>query len=222
MFLSTLDLKLWLPLLTWCGSILIAFAGGGFAFVKWLHEVRENRSLRNEELTWKRKEALLKQITAFGETPGAYNAILMLSSPDREIPLWDNAQPEKRYVRVTWSEVAEAMVPKEIPLSPKLSAIRDSFGDFLGRLTHLELYRSSSLLNTSDVAALLSPWTIWLTLDKPHARNIRLHIRYRNLWAVEKLLKEAGGPDIAASRETDMHGYESENSLALQSAPDNA
>ena len=209
------DLKVWLPILTWLGSLAIAFIGGGFALTRWIHEVRENRALRAQELKWKQKEAMLKQILAFGDTPGAYNAVLMLGSPDREIPLWDRSKREECYVRVTWEEVAEAMAPKDAPLPPKLSAIRDSIGDFLGRLTHMELYRSASLINNEDVKAQLSPWTMWLALDKPHARNIRLHIRYRGLWAVEKLLKEATGLDIATRLKADELAYTTETNHRL-------
>lgn len=83
--MPTLDpnLEALLKLFSWFGALI----AGGFAFIKWIHEVRENRALRAQELMWKQKAALIERLTAFGDTPGAYNAILMLSSPDREIPL---------------------------------------------------------------------------------------------------------------------------------------
>ncbi len=74
-------LQYWLPFLTWAGTLLVAFIGGSIALARWLHEVRENRDLRNRELLWKQKTALIERIIAFGDTPGAQNALLMLSSP---------------------------------------------------------------------------------------------------------------------------------------------
>lgn len=198
------NLEAWLQLLSWFGVLF----GGGFAIYKWFHEVRENRELRAQELLWKQKEALIERITAFGDTPGAYNAILMLSSPDREIPLWDKQKPEDRYVRVTWDEVAEAMVPEDMILPPKLSAIRDSFGDFLSRLTHIELYRISDLLNDKDVKHVVSTWATKLAVNQPHARNIRLYIRSQGLQSVEILLRDAGGLDIAKTWDDDNREYQ--------------
>jgi hypothetical protein len=46
--MPTLDpnLEAWLQLLSWFGALV----GGSFAFIKWIHEVRENRALRAQEL----------------------------------------------------------------------------------------------------------------------------------------------------------------------------
>ena len=98
---------------------------------------------------WKRLEALMERIKAFTETPGSLNAIMMLSSHDREIPLWDKERPEDRYVRVKWDEVSRALIPTDLityPYDSKQSAIRDSFNDLLGRLSHLEAFLEAKLL----------------------------------------------------------------------------
>lgn len=206
----------WLPFLTWAVTLFAALIGGGFALAKWLREVRENRALRAQELLWKQKEALIDRIIAFGDTPGAHNALMMLGSPERDIPLWDKEKPEERYERVTWAEVAEAMAAEDMPLSSKLSAIRDSFNDLLSRLTHIELYRSSSLMNNDDVRLFVSTWAYRFESDEPHIRNIRLYIRRHNLRGVEKLLKETGGVDISEKWEDDNRLNQLEQSQAAK------
>ena len=109
--------------------------GGGFALTRWLHEISENRKLREKELLWKKKAALLDRITAFGDTPGAQNAMMMMSAPgERYTSLRFSPDPSERYVRVSWEEVAQAMMAEDVPLESKFSAIRDSFSDFFAPL----------------------------------------------------------------------------------------
>jgi hypothetical protein len=85
------------------------------------------------ELRWKRKEALFSFVDSFLDTPGAQNAMMMLHTKSREVPLWDKGTPEDRWVRVTWDAVSAAFTPgseNELPTGPFDTAIRDCFGDF--------------------------------------------------------------------------------------------
>jgi hypothetical protein len=197
------NLLAWLPILKAGTTFLVAVVGGGFALTRWLHEISENRKLREKELLWKKKAALLDRITAFGDTPGAQNAMMMMSAPERDIPLYDSPDPKERYVRVSWEEVAQAMMAEDAPLASKLSAIRDSFSDFFARLTHIELYRSAYLLDSQDIRAFLGPLARRLAEDRPHAKELRLYIRRHKLDHVENLLREVCGLDL---RETESKG----------------
>ncbi|RZM18572.1 MAG: hypothetical protein EOO88_40370 [Pedobacter sp.] len=129
-------------LTTLIGYVLVVFATG-LTYTQWRADQK-----------WKRKEALMNRVTSFDATPGVWNALLMLGTPEREVPLWDKEKPEARYERVTRREVATALLPHEflaITFCPKETAIRDSFDDFLKRLSHLEAYRESKLLNEDEI-----------------------------------------------------------------------
>lgn len=99
-------------------------------------------------------------------------------------------------------------MPEVVVLPPKLSAIRDSFGDFLARLNHIELYRSASLLSNEDVNIFIATWASRLAINRPHARNIRLYIRSQGLVGVENLLRQAGGLDIGKTWDDDNREYQ--------------
>jgi len=116
-------------------------------FLVFIASLLAHRQWRADQ-QWKRLEALMERIKAFTETPGSLNAIMMLSSQDREIPLWNKERPEDRYVRVKWEEVSRALIPTDMityPYDSKRSAIRDSFNDLLGRLSHLEAFFGSEV-----------------------------------------------------------------------------
>lgn len=156
---------------------------------------KDQRWKRNEAL-FKRNEALMDRVISFSITPGSWNAMLMLISPDRDIPLWDTEKPEDRYVRVLRLQVAVALLPKEyLPhiYSPKESAIRDSFGDLLGRLSHLEVYRESELLNLEEIEVVLPNWVITLknlilSSDEADQALIRHLFLYIHCMKMEKVI----------------------------------
>ncbi|GAB3897595.1 hypothetical protein [Spirosoma agri] len=141
---------------------------------------------------WKQKEALMNRVTSFDSTPGVWNALLMLGTPDRHVPLWDKEKPEDKYERVTRREVATALLPHEllaITFSPKETAIRDSFDDFLKRLCHLEVYRESNLLSADEINSAIHYWAITIQKlmastdpnDQALMRNLSLYIEYKGL-----------------------------------------
>lgn len=153
---------------------------------------------------WKRMEALMERIMAFGDTPGSRNAMMMLTTRERDVPLWDREKPECRYERVTWNEVAHALIPGNLidyEYNKKEIAIRDSLEDFLGRLTHLGLYREAGLLKRGEAAKIVDTWKrrfgalssdsiAWQSLGPDGlelARNLRLYIEWRGMKEVQRL-----------------------------------
>ena len=162
----------------------LAAVASGLAFRQWKAEQR-----------WKRKEVLMDRIRAFGDTPGARNAMMMLTSHDREVPLWDKERPEERYVRVTWGEVKRALIPGDLIAythDAKENAIRDSFEDFLGRLAHIEVYLEAGLLNREDASHIVGTWIArfrQLSADPQLLRNLRLYIDWRGMRSTQKLFK---------------------------------
>lgn len=102
---------------------------------------------------------MLQRIIAFSETPGALNAELMLASADRDVPLWAKEKIEERYIRIKRQEVAVALIPETyLPFqySSKESAIKDSFDDFLIKLSHIEIYMDASLLSSKDAKVIMN------------------------------------------------------------------
>lgn len=85
----------------------------------------------------------------------------MLGSHDRDVPLWDKSDAEKRYVRVKREEVALALLPHSIlpfVYSRKESAIHDSFGDFINRLSQAaDLLAETELVKQEDMQTFMEP-----------------------------------------------------------------
>lgn len=146
---------------------------------------------------WKQKELLLKRIIAFSETPGALNAELMLASADRDIPLWAKEKIEERYIRIRRQEVAVALIPEtylSFQYSSKESAIRDSFDDFLIKLSHIEIYMDASLLSSKDVRVIMNGLIITLNnlkngneVDQSLLKHLYLYITWKRYDGVIKL-----------------------------------
>lgn len=178
----------WLKL---CGYFLV-LGGSILTYYKW-----------RKDQNWKRKETLMTRITSFSLTPGTWNAILMLESPDRNVPLWDKENREQKYVRVKRSEVAVALLPPNfLPYrySPKETAIRDSFNDFLDRLSHLEFYRESNLLNKKEIEVAICNWIVTIqNLSKSNdlddqglLRSLFLYIHYKKMTKVIAIFSQFG------------------------------
>ncbi|RYY06125.1 MAG: hypothetical protein EOP43_07180, partial [Sphingobacteriaceae bacterium] len=148
---------------------------------------------------YKQKELLLKRIIAFSETPGALNAELMLASADRDVPLWAKEKIEERYIRIKRQEVAVALIPETyLPFqySSKESAIKDSFDDFLIKLSHIEMYMSASLLSSKDVKVIMNNVITTLNnlkngseVDQSLLKHLYLYIIWKKHAGVIKLFK---------------------------------
>lgn len=148
---------------------------------------------------WKRVDALMERIMAFGDTQGSRNAMMMLTSHDRDVPLFDCEKPEDRYVRVTWNEVARALIPGNLVEYPyernKDIAIRDSFEDFFGRFAHLKLYLDAGLLSKKEAEHVVKPWVRRFAHLSPNpelSRNLRLYIDWRRMDQIQALFRRYG------------------------------
>jgi hypothetical protein len=113
----------------------------------------------SKEQRWKRRTMVLDRVKAFGDTPGTYNAQLMLSGRRINVPLWDRDVSANPYVVINPEDViiALAIEPLSDPMwyDDKADAIRNSFNDFLSRLADLELDVSQArLLKDADVGRL--------------------------------------------------------------------
>ncbi len=171
---------------------LTTLIGYGLVFIASLLAYRQWR--RDQQ--WKRLEALMQRIKAFTETPGSLNAMMMLSSDDREVPLWDKEKPEERYVRVSWEEVSRALIPTDMlkyPYDSKQSAIRDSFNDLLGRLSHLEAFLEAELLSENEAKHAMKNFVLQferlILQNTDLARNLRIYINYYGMDGVQNLFK---------------------------------
>lgn len=168
-----------------------------------------------DDRKWKQREVLRGLIASLNETPGSRNAMMMLSSSDRDIPLLDAEEPADRYVRVTWRNVAESLIPEDLMrhrYNNKEEAIRNSFEDFLGRLNHIEHYLESNLLNVKDIKPFVEIWgqKFKCLSEEPHLhRNLKLYIAWRDLKGVQNLFARFADGDyidltsgIKADRDT--------------------
>ncbi len=153
----------------------------------------------NYELKERRKAARAKFTDDFIKTPGARNATLMLFSSDREIPLWDAADPADRYHPVNWKDVEDAFTPERIEAghrfysnTPKHTAIRDSFDDFFGRLNYLNSLLDDNLISDDDAHSIASPWLNALDFSKnahPHIARINEYIVAHHITQIAALMK---------------------------------
>lgn len=84
-----------------------------------------------------------------------------------------------------------------IVYSPKESAIRDSFDDFLKRLSYLEVYRKDNLLNKTDIRVAIPNWVVTFKeldgstnrTDQEFFRNLVIYISNKKMTEVIKLLE---------------------------------
>jgi hypothetical protein len=122
-------------------NVLIVFAAALAALIKWHLDER-----------WKRRSAVRDRVKAFGDTPGTYNAQLMLAGRTVLVPLFDRNVSENPYEPVTPKDVRTALTSLSFEeLTDKDDAIRNSFNDLLGRLSDFELDIQSGLLEPEDV-----------------------------------------------------------------------
>ncbi len=166
-----------------------AITVGGGVFALWQWRIDQN---------WKRITTALERIRSFDETPGTRNAMMILKSPTRPIPLYDPREPpDKLYAPVTWDEAKWALLPTASnPLTDrKHNAIRDSFEDFMNRMTQIEMYLAAGRLTEKQVCLLVEPWAKRLDGridDGGLTRNFRLYVAAEHKTGVVRLFGRFG------------------------------
>ena len=196
-------------------TLVFAVPGALFAFFQW-----------HRDQAWKRTTAAVERIRSFYETPGARNAMMILKSPRREIPLWDRQYPPEGgpYAIVTWDEAKWALIPTSWDAfdDKKMTAIRDSFEDFTDRLTQIETYLDADLLRQEDVCHLVEPWAKRLggpterrIADGGLSRNFRVYVDRENKTALQQLFARYG-VDLKETLDEDGRAFDAELSTLLE------
>jgi hypothetical protein len=190
-------------------TLLFAIPGALFAFIQW-----------HRDQAWKRTTAAFERLQSFYETPGTRNAMMILKSPKREIPLWDPQHPPTGgpYTMVTWEGAKWALIPTswDAISDNKLTAIRDSFEDFMDRMTQIEMFLDAGLLDEADVCHLVEPWakrlggtTARRIGDGGLSRNFRVYVDSEDKTAVQHLFARYG-VDLRQTLAEDRRGFEQE------------
>lgn len=173
---------------------------------------------------FKRMSIALDRIQSFDATPGTRNAMMILKSPCRPIPLFDPAEPpERRYVDVTWADAKWGMIPTsyDVPCDPKTNAIRDSFEDFLNRMTQIEMYLQARILKERDVRHIVEPWVKRLDGsfdDGGLSRNFRVYVFRENKGAVVALFRRFQ-PEFGHQLPRDQEALDAEIAVCRASGP---
>ena len=185
-------------------TLVFAIPGALFAFFQW-----------HMDQAWKRTTAAFERIRSFYETPGTRNAMMILKSPKRGIPLWDrqNPPPEGPYTEVTWELAKWALIPTSWAAlgDGKSAAIRDCFEDLTDRLTQIEMYLDAGLLAEKDICHLVEPWAKRLGPDMIDdgglSRNFRVYVDSECKLAVQHLFARFG-VDLRRSLVEDWQSFE--------------
>lgn len=176
-------------LATLIGYVIVAI-GARFTYRQWT---------RSE--AWKRREVFFERVSSFIETPGNWNAILLLEYFEREVALWDKNNAEERYEYVTREQVATALIPPNLLVwtsAPKEMAIRDSFDDLLGRFAFVQLFsQKPKLLKDDEIKLLVNAFTTSIkrliissnAIDKALIGHLFLYINYKNFEKLKDLLR---------------------------------
>jgi hypothetical protein len=84
---------------------------------------------------------------------------------------------------VNWEEVSRALIPADMltyPYDSKQSAIRDSFNDLLGRLSHLEAFLEAELLSENEAKHAMKNFVLQferlILKNTDLSRNLRIYI----------------------------------------------
>lgn len=188
-------------------TLVSVVVGAVVAYRQWHHDQR-----------WKRINAAFERVRSFGETPGTRNAMMILKSPNVEIPLWDPhcPPPGGPYIHVTWEEAKWALIPTSLDVdeSPKTGAIRNSFEDLMDRMTQIEMFIAAGLLAEQDVKHLVEPWAKRLCSTSPVndgglSRNFRVYVEDEQKKAVQDLFTRYGF-DIRGTLDSDRANFKSE------------
>jgi hypothetical protein len=133
---------------------LAALMGGLVAFLGGLVQYR--RAQR-----WKRAEFVASEIKEFKADPMVRNALLLLDWNERAVELCpQEADPEKRCVRIEDRAIAKALVPHvtRSDFTPLEIALRDTFDRFFDRLERFEYFLEAGLVSKQEFAPYLRYW----------------------------------------------------------------
>ena len=190
-------------------TLLSGVVGGVFAAIKWRSDEKRNRTA-----------AALERIKSFDETPGTRNAMMILKSRKRPIPIFDSGNPPTDhsgiYRDIGWEEAKSALIPTRWnkDTSPLGNAIRDSFEDFFNRMTQVEIYTASGQIDAREARSLASAWGRRLLWDGDGglARNIRVYVELEGYAAFQALFLRFGF-DLRKVIADDIAGLKKENQI---------
>ncbi|WP_174296651.1 hypothetical protein [Sphingomonas bacterium] len=166
---------------------LLAIPSGLWAVAVWRADQR-----------WKRINAAFERVASFDATPGTRNAMMILKSRSRPIPLFDASAPLKdRYCRVSWGDAKRALIPTQFnrDTTAKTNALRDCFEDMMNRMTQIEMAITSGRLSEADVCHIVEPWVHRLNRwveDDGLTRNFRIYLWFEHKVAVRRLFRRFG------------------------------
>jgi hypothetical protein len=155
-------LKDWVGIVTLIGGV-VAVVGGLVAAFKAIHELRQSRKQRDEELRWKQAN-VAKQLLdeLFVQNDYSENAVLMLD--------WNRGKRDyivgKESILISYDDVLAALGKEQSEsLSKKDMYIRECFDFFFYFIDRIQHYININLTNSDDVQTPL----------KPYAKKIKAH-----------------------------------------------
>ncbi len=166
---------------------------------------------------WKRIGAAFDRVASFDATPGTRNAMMILKSRRRSIPLFDPAAPfGERYAEVSWLDARQALVPTRFncDATAKTNAVRDCFEDMMNRLTQIEMAIVAGRLAVGEVCHIVEPWVRRLDRsidDDGLTRNFRIYLWFEHKTAVLALFRRFGNPMTV--RQVEWQAFCAENHL---------
>jgi hypothetical protein len=153
--------KGWAELVTLIGG-LVAVVGGLIAAFKAIHELRQSRKQRVEELRWKQANVAKQLLDELFAHDYSENAVLMLD--------WNKGKREyavgKESIIISYNDVLAALGKEQSDsLSEKEMYIRECFDFFFYFVDRIKHYININLTNFDDVKGPL----------KPYAKKIKAH-----------------------------------------------
>jgi hypothetical protein len=125
----------------------VAIAGGLIAAFKAVHEMRQTREMRAQELRWKKAQLAREVLNGFWAKAHFHDALLMLDWSGRQYKIDD------KFERVFWEDLPGALRvwAEPIGFAPKETYIRDCFDALFDAMNTLEHYLRTGLLDFADV-----------------------------------------------------------------------
>lgn len=128
-------------------SWMVAIAVGIVAASKALHEIRENRDLRREELRWRKAQLAREVLKGIRDNPAIRGAGLMLDWTGREFEILPGIRAS-----ITWPEMDHALRTRSNGgFSDKEAFVRDCFDSLFDALEQVEHYLRTGLIEFEDV-----------------------------------------------------------------------
>ena len=127
-------------------TALAVLVGGLFALTKWIHELREQRALRERELRWRQAEAgkrLLDELEASGKAQAAlgmldWDGIEYEIAPGKSAEIWE-------------SDYLKALRIWPLNFDDKEVFIRNAFDELFGHMAVCEHHLQAQLVLFEDI-----------------------------------------------------------------------